>query len=127
MDPPLLKYHAGHGLVDEAVIIMLAIPDKPGVAAQRRHFPQIRLHIIMFGEQLIPEQAVHGENSGALGELLADLLYGIFHDSLVIAQLQEDQYIGIVDLPEAGQGVPVDLLDRNDAGIIPIDLAERVT
>ena len=47
------------------------------------------------------------------GELLADLLYGIFHDSLVIAQLQEDQYIGIVDLPEAGQGVPVETYKEN--------------
>jgi len=45
--PPLFKNNAGHGLVNKAVIIVLAIPHKAGMTAKYRHITQIVLHIAL--------------------------------------------------------------------------------
>ena len=96
------------------------------MAAQRRHFPQICLHIVLLGKQLIAEQAVDGEDGRAAGEVLADLLDGVPGNGLVIAQLQKYEHVGVVNLPEAGQGVAADLFDGDDTGVVPVNLAEGV-
>ena len=36
-----VKYHAGHGLVDKAVVIVFSVPDQSGMAAKNAHFRQI--------------------------------------------------------------------------------------
>lgn len=96
------------------------------MAAQGAHFLQVILHIAALAEELVPEQAVHGEDSGALGEIPADLLYGIAHRRLVIAQFQQHQHIGVVHLAETGQGVAADFFDGNDTGVVSVEFAERI-
>ncbi len=80
----------------------------------------------MFRKQLIPEQAVHGKHGGTGGEIAADLADGFLGDGFKIAELQKEQDIGIIDLAKTGQGVSVYFFDGNNAGIIPVDLPERI-
>ena len=50
------------------------------MVSQHRHVAQVVLHIALLGEQLIPKQAVHREDGGAAGEVLADLADGILFE-----------------------------------------------
>ena len=49
----------------------------------------------------------------------------LFTDNMA-RQLQQKEHVGVVDLPEAGQGVSVDLLDGDDAGVVSVDFAEGI-
>ena len=124
--PPLLKDHTGHGLIDKLIIVVFAVSHQAGVASQCRHFLQIVGHIAMAAEQLVAEQAVYRENGRARGKILAYPADSVLDDGPVIAQLQQNQHVGVVDLPETGQRITLYVFDGDDTGVVPVDLAEGV-
>ena len=96
------------------------------MTTHRSHLLQIRLHVIIFAEQLIPEKTVHGENRRTPGEIPADAAYGLLHGGLVVPQFQQNQHIRIVHLPETRQGISADLFNGNNTGIVSVNLPEGI-
>ena len=55
-----------------------------------------------------------------------DLADRIFYNGPVIPQFQQQQDIRVVDLPEAAKRVTLHLLDRYDAGVVPVQLSKGI-
>lgn len=105
---------------------MFSISYKSGMAAKRRHFLQIGLHIVPFRKQFIAEQAIHRENSGSFREIPADRSNRFFGNGFIISQLQKNQYIGVIHLSETSQRIAGHIFNGNNTGIVSVNLTKGV-
>lgn len=105
---------------------MFAISDQTGMVSKRAHVHQVLFHVVIIGEEQIPEQTVYGEHSRNSLEIIFDRLYGVTHNLSVVAKFQKNQYIGVVYLPETRQRIAADLFNGDDACVVSVDFSEWI-
>ena len=105
---------------------MFHVTDKSGMIAKGAHFPEVVVHIIIFRKQKVSEKTVYGKYRRGSGEVLLYCTDGISDGLFEIPQFQKDEDVGIIHLPEAGQGISVYFLDGYNTGVVPVDFSEGI-
>ena len=105
---------------------MFPVTDKSGMIPKGAHFPEVVVHIIIFRKQKVSEKTVYGKYRRGSGEVLLYCTDGISDGLFEIPQFQKDEDVGIIHLPEAGQGISVYFLDGYNTGVVPVDFSEGI-